>query len=271
MSMHRVFSTFTRSTFPKCWAPQISYSCSTLYSIFNIYVQEVISPTINHAILGTYKQAKIDKPHVQSYYHATFDVYIIHGWFSNVQVTENMHKAIDTCQPLMEDENCVSIPPKFNDFPQKAAIQRFIHCFVHPMPPSISSPLPLPFLASKLQHGWQVNHSGNISLQRLHRDEWTNPMKEKLLSPSDVVAECINVPHWDQQYLGEFRELNLWHWRSHPSVVLAGLMYPPGTIKFYIPLNTAHVQGRELFLWSLIDKPFGDDINEARHDLFPQR
>ncbi len=88
-------------------------------------------------------------------------------------------------------------------------------------------------------------------------------MKEKLLSPSNMVAECINVPHWDQWYLGEFRELNLWHWRSHPSVVPAGLMYPPGTIKFYVPLNTAHIQGRELFLQSLIDKPFGDDIDEA--------
>ena len=43
------------------------------------YVQEVISPTIDHAILGTYEQAKTNEPHVQSYYHAAFDVYIIHG------------------------------------------------------------------------------------------------------------------------------------------------------------------------------------------------
>src|SRR5258708_2008935 len=37
MLMHRAFSTFARSMFPKRWAPQISYSCSTLYPVFNMF------------------------------------------------------------------------------------------------------------------------------------------------------------------------------------------------------------------------------------------
>ena len=118
------------------------------------------------------------------------------------------------------------------------------------MPPPIPSLPTLPYPMSKLQHGWQVNHSGDITLQWLHQDQWTTAMKEKLQRLDDIVAECINIPHWEEHYLGEMFDVSFWQWSSHPSVMLAGLMYPPGAIKFYVPMKVHDIQGQEYFLQS---------------------
>ena len=87
------------------------------------YVHEVISPTIDHALPGTYGWAKLYEPYSHWYYHTTFDIYFIQDRLSNIQVMEDMLKAINTCRVLKDDEDHISIPPEFNDFPWEVTVQ----------------------------------------------------------------------------------------------------------------------------------------------------
>ncbi|KAF8342106.1 uncharacterized protein EI90DRAFT_3115980 [Cantharellus anzutake] len=200
-------------------------------------VEEVVSPGVDHSLDGTFQGCKLDSPYSIHYYYAAFEVYIIPSecliscpWLQN---------AINSCH-----QNDPEIAPlQYHQFPHDA--RRYLRCFVHPMPPPILSPKPIPFTYSDTKSGWTVGKTlGEVSLKRVRPSEWTKSMKKATKGTSQGIAECVCMQHWEQHLIqnvdpvtsgpiGLVHELAImfndiqYRNRSKP----AGPTYPPGAVR----------------------------------------
>ncbi|KAF8325057.1 uncharacterized protein EI90DRAFT_3129123 [Cantharellus anzutake] len=207
------------------------------------WVEEVVSPVVDHSLHGTFEWSKLSLLYSVHYYHAVFEIFILPSESLTHPSQALLQEAINSC---IQAEPELFLP-EYDQFPNGA--QRYLRCFVHPMPLPMPSPEPIPFPYPSGKEGWTVGKTlGEVFIRRLDLSKWSKAMKRATMDTNQAIAECVCVQHW-KQHLAE----NISHgmsgsigvvvlhelasaftdFRYHDRFEPAGPMYPPGAVWFF--------------------------------------